>query len=227
MVGLLGLGGSAVVELALDSAGRPVATKRVALTGSSDQIGVARRRLRREAEILRSLAHPGIVPVLDVVADGGDLVLVFPAMAENLEDRVARPGPLPPGNAADGCEARSDYVAGTALTQQAAVHANLVPLSAADTFMTHVSGDTLSLCWGSLHVTQTAPSQTAEQLTVWKGNTKVASALSANGAPATATVQKPSCFSGGSEDLRVTVQAVAATGGASANDFTLTRDAGW
>jgi hypothetical protein len=472
-VGVLGRGGSGLVELAIDSEGREVATKRVALTGSAEQIRAARQRLRREAEILGWLAHPGIVPLLDIVDDGSELVLVFPAFPENLEDRVGRLGPLPPdevdrigwiliaalaaahrhgvthrdikpanvlfdeagrpaladfgtavtwevtagltqpgvvvgtplwmapeqargeqpgpasdvyslaatllfaatgqaqhgsadgtsvrsrsdrqrlraalhqldsqltiplarmldrrpdrrpsaaavlggpdgtgsvpvvprseapikahlprlrrwtarllgqpsdrpagplrrgltwaaaialgalvvgvvaiassgpksppashaqgkscepgwynldGIAGDGCEARSDYVAGARLVQGVPLHANLVPLSAEDSFMTHVSGSLLDLCWGSLHVTLTAPNATAEQLTVWKGTTKVGAALSANGTPATAVVHKPSCFSGDKEDLRVTVTAVAATGGASATDFTLTRDGGW
>ena len=84
-----------MVELAVDDSGRRVATKRVVLAGSGPQIREARARLRREAEILRSLAHPGIVPVLDIVEDGADLVLVLPAMAENLEDRLRRLGPLP------------------------------------------------------------------------------------------------------------------------------------
>ncbi len=476
VVGLLGRGGTAVVELAVDSTGRMVATKRVALSGSEAQMRVAQRRLRREAEILSTLAHPGVVPMIDVIEDSTEVILVFPVLDESLEDRVRRLGPLPPnevarigrvlldalgavhrlgivhrdikpsnvlfdhtgapalsdfgvavtrevtggltgsgaavgtpmwmspeqargepagpagdvfslaatlafaatgqgpyrpgpplvvldraargqiqplsptvprmlrtplermldprpkrrpsaasvlggldgtsviparpagptakaaragrvvagwprrilrdppdrppgawspvrwtativaaavtaglaglvavaltsstpvpaphtdgrgcaagwfdldGNRSDGCEARSDYVAGSVLSQKQAVHANLVPASATDVFATHVSGDVTNLCWGSLRVTLTAPPQTAEQLTVWKGTNKVADALSANGRPATATVHKPSCFSGDSEDLRVVVTALAATGGASAQDFTLSRDSGW
>jgi hypothetical protein len=469
VVDVLGRGGSSVVELALDDGGRWVATKRVALTGSSAQMQVARQRLRREAEVVKGLAHPGVVPILDVLDDGSEVVLVFPAWLENLEDRVARLGPLPPdevlrvgrgllaglaaahrhgvihrdikpanvlfdqageaalsdfgvaltrdvtagltpdgtvvgtpmwmapeqargeacgpagdvfslgatlrfaatgegpygsgpaaavmqrafrqqirplpsslpagvrqlldqmldhrperrpsaaavlgglegtavtriptgrrvsvvslarrilapdppvstigrrrrlltaaalaagaaaavlaavvvldgtgtrpvaaphtagqkcqagwynlnGVSADGCEAHSDYVAGTRLTSRAAIHANVVPASATDSFATRVSGDALSLCWGTLHVTLTAPAGAAEQVTVWHGTTKVASALSANGTPATAAVNKPSCFGSDSEDLTVTVAAVAATGAASATDFTLTRDGGW
>jgi hypothetical protein len=59
------------------------------------------------------------------------------------------------------------------------------------------------------------------------GTTKLADALSANGAPATATIDKPSCFGADSEDLRATVTAVARSGGASARDFTLTRNGSW
>ena len=472
VVAVLGRGGSAVVELALDGHGRPVATKRVALTGSAPQMHAARRRLRREAEVLQRLAHPGIVPILDVIDDGSDLILVFPALRENLEDRVGRLGPLPPPevaamgrvllaalatahrhgvvhrdikpanvlfdqdgrpalsdfgtaitreltagltpadatvgtpmwmapeqargepatpasdvfslaatlcfaatgqrpygsgpatmvmvragrgeirgvpaglpdalraplqrmldaraerrpsaagmlgglegtrvtplsradrpspatrarrvlarrartrrrgrrptprraklavallallaaavavggglvfsglgrgttpapphtigrncapgwyhlDATTGCQFRSDYVAGTVLAAGVPVHANLVPVSASDAFTTHVSGDALDLCWGSLHVTLTAPARTAEELTVWKGTTRVADAISTNGTPATTTIDKPSCFGADSEDLRVTVTALAVTGAASANDFTLTRDGGW
>ncbi|HUJ64041.1 MAG TPA: serine/threonine-protein kinase [Acidimicrobiales bacterium] len=477
VVGVLGRGGAAVVELAVDRYGRRVATKRVRLTGSATQMEMTRRRLRREVEVLRQLAHPGVVPLLDVVDRGDEMVLVFPAMFENLEDRVQRLGPFPPyevgrigqmllgalavthrhgivhrdikpsnvlfdwagqpalsdfgaattwevtagltptgtvlgtpmwmapeqargqpagppsdvfslgatlgfaatggspygwgppdvligraargeiealpaslpeslraplqrmldprpehrpsaagalggiagtelnplpgagrisrpkrarrrfrsgaarlpgaappvraaprrrvglvavalaalaaaigaaalvafgataskprpaphtagkgcapgwynldGRASNGCEAHSDFVAGTVLTPQLAVHANVVPESAVDSFPTHVSGSSLDLCWGSLHVTLTAPPHTAEQVTISNGTTQVAQALSANGAPATATVHKPSCFGADSEDLTVTVTAAAATGGASATDFTLTRDSGW
>jgi hypothetical protein len=555
VVGLLGRGGSAVVELAVDSTGRRVATKRVALSGSEAQMQVARRRLRREAAILSGLAHPGIVPVIDVVDDGSEIVLIFPALIENLEDRVGRLGPLPPGEvarigrvltealaaahrhgvvhrdikpanvlfdesghpaladfgvaatrevtagltepgavigtpmwmapeqargepagpagdvfslaatihfaatgrgpyapgpaaavvaraaageiravaadlpgalraplvrmldprperrpsaaevlggtvgttltppgalppagewaptvpgrlrrprriakartaewaspvpgeprrarriataragewrpqvpgarcdpmarhagrwvarvlgdppdpmvrpsrrrrwwaaaggavaaavvasvvvigstgrgdgrlpaaaggpaaatctplpyfpcsallpaahtngricdpgwydldgiAANGCEARSDYRAGAALVPGRPVHANLVPPSTSDTFAAHVSGHILDLCWGSLHVTLTAPGRTAERLTLWKGATRVASAVSVDGVAATVTVPKPSCFGADSEDLRATVTTVLASGGASAANFTLTRDSGW
>jgi len=96
VVGLLGRGGSSLVELAVDPSGRPVATKRLALSGSAAQIHVARQRLRREAEILGALAHPGIVAVLDVIDDGTEVILVLPVLAESLEDRVERLGPLAP-----------------------------------------------------------------------------------------------------------------------------------
>jgi hypothetical protein len=131
------------------------------------------------------------------------------------------------GLASDGCEARSDFSTGTTLTSTTVRQANLVPASARDSFALHVSGSALRLCWGSLHVTLTAPDRTAEQLTLWKGSAQVATAVSVSGKPATATVSKPSCFGADSEDLRATVSVVAATPGASASNFTLTRDAGW
>lgn len=85
------------MDLAFDGAGRPVAIKRLALTGSAGQIEVARRRLAREAEALSRLDHPAIVPLLEVVEDGEDLLLVMPHLAGgDLADRVRVHGPLPP-----------------------------------------------------------------------------------------------------------------------------------
>jgi hypothetical protein len=85
----------AVVELAVDSHGREVARKRLMLSGSSQRIDQARQRIRREADTLSRLRHPGIVPLLAVEDDGTDLVLVMPRMVDSLADRVAISGPLP------------------------------------------------------------------------------------------------------------------------------------
>lgn len=85
-----------VVDLATGPAGTPVALKRVALAGGPHELAVARARIRREAEVLRRLSHPGIVRLLDVLDDGDDLVLVMPYLpGGSLADRVARHGPLP------------------------------------------------------------------------------------------------------------------------------------
>ncbi|HET9691659.1 MAG TPA: serine/threonine-protein kinase, partial [Acidimicrobiales bacterium] len=102
VVGVLGRGATAVVELAVAPDGTRVARKRVALTGSAVDIDQARTRLRREAVVLARLRHPGIVPVLAVDDDAGDLVIVMPALVGNLADRVAAGGPLPPAEVAEG-----------------------------------------------------------------------------------------------------------------------------
>lgn len=95
VVGLLGRGGTGVVELVEDERGRRLARKRLALYGSTEQLDTARRRLRREAEVLRRLAHPGIVALLGVEDDGESVVLTMPWMAGgSLHDRVALNGPM-------------------------------------------------------------------------------------------------------------------------------------
>jgi len=92
----LGRGGANVVDLAFDEVGRPVAVKRLALVGSAYQLEVARRRLAREVEALSRVRHPAIVPLLEVIDDGDDLVLVMPHLAGGtLADQVQAHGPLP------------------------------------------------------------------------------------------------------------------------------------
>jgi hypothetical protein len=93
----LGRGGMGVVDLAVGPGGEEVALKRLSLHGTPDEIARARARIRREAEVLRSLVHPGIVRLLDLVDDGDDVVLVMPYLAGgSLHERVARDGPLTP-----------------------------------------------------------------------------------------------------------------------------------
>ena len=94
----LGRGGMGVVDLAVDRAGRPVACKRLLLHGSVDEMHRARQRIRREAAALERLRHPNVVPLLDVVDDGDDVVLVLPYLpGGTLADQVAHHGPLSPG----------------------------------------------------------------------------------------------------------------------------------
>ncbi|MFN8040698.1 MAG: serine/threonine-protein kinase [Acidimicrobiales bacterium] len=91
----LGRGGMGVVDLAVDAHGRAVALKRLALHGSIHEMELARQRVRREAEALSRLRHPGIVELLDVVDDGDDVVLVMPYLAGGtLADQVRTYGPL-------------------------------------------------------------------------------------------------------------------------------------
>src|SRR5438105_11289687 len=92
---VLGRGATAVVELAHDAAGRSVAVKRLALHGSAAEIDRARRRIRREAEVLQRVRHPGVVPLLAVEDDGTDVVLITCyAGGGSLRDRVRAGGPL-------------------------------------------------------------------------------------------------------------------------------------
>jgi hypothetical protein len=97
VVGRLGRGGMGVVDLAAADDGSQVALKRVPLHGSAAEMEQARRRIRREAEVLRSLHHPAVVPLLDVLDDGDDVVLVMPYLpGGTLAERVATWGPMPP-----------------------------------------------------------------------------------------------------------------------------------
>jgi tRNA A-37 threonylcarbamoyl transferase component Bud32 len=94
--GLLGRGATAVVELARDPCGRAVAVKRLALRGSGPEIDRARRRIRREAEVLQQVRHPAVLPLLAVQDDGVDVVIVTAyAQGGSLRDRVQTRGPLP------------------------------------------------------------------------------------------------------------------------------------
>jgi len=104
-----------VVDLALDAEGRPVAVKRLALHGSVHDMHRARQRVRREAAALAALDHPGIVPLLEVVDEGDDIVLVMPYLGGGtLTDQVRAHGPM---NAE-----MIDYLAGQLLGALAAAH---------------------------------------------------------------------------------------------------------
>ncbi len=115
-----------VVDLALDPGGNEVALKRLALHGTAAEMTRARVRLRREAEVLQSLDHPGIVPLLRVLDDGDDVVLVLPYLAGgSLAERVSRRGPLPFAEV----EALADHLL-TALAvahRQGVVHRDITP----------------------------------------------------------------------------------------------------
>jgi hypothetical protein len=94
----LGRGGMGVVDLAVDRNGAPVALKRLILHGSADEMHRARQRIRREAAALGRLRHPNVVPLLDVVDDGDDVVLVLPYLpGGTLSEQVRHHGTLSPG----------------------------------------------------------------------------------------------------------------------------------
>lgn len=126
VVGRLGRGGMGVVDLATDPDGRRVALKRLALHGSAPSMAEARRRIRREAEALASLDHPGVVPLLEVVDDGDDVVLVMPYFeGGSLRDALATSGPLP----ADRVAELGDQLLGAlaAVHRQGIVHRDIKP----------------------------------------------------------------------------------------------------
>jgi hypothetical protein len=126
VVRLLGRGGMGVVELATGPDGRPVALKRLPLHGSAVEIDQARRRIRREADVLRSLDHPGIVRLLDVLDDGDDIVLVMPYLAGgSLHDRVTMSGPLHPDEVSVMADRLLDALA--AAHRQGVVHRDVKP----------------------------------------------------------------------------------------------------
>ncbi len=101
-----------VVDLAVDRSGRPVALKRLALRGSAEEMHLARLRVRREAEVLGVLDHPHIVPLLDVVDDGDDIVLVMPYLSGGtLGQLVAARGPMPPAYVGQLADALLDALA--------------------------------------------------------------------------------------------------------------------
>ena len=86
-----------VVDLARRDDGQLVALKRLALQGTPAEMRQARVRFERELEVLARLDHEAVVPMLDVLDEAGDVVLVMPYLAGgNLAERVREHGPLPP-----------------------------------------------------------------------------------------------------------------------------------
>ena len=84
-----------VVDLARREDGTLVALKRVSVHGTPVEMRQARVRFDRELEVLARLDHEAVVPMLDVVDEAGDLVLVMPYLAGgNLAERVDATGPL-------------------------------------------------------------------------------------------------------------------------------------
>jgi hypothetical protein len=93
----IGRGGMGVVDLARDEHGAEVALKRLSLHGTPEELAKARTRIRREAEVLQQLDHPGIVRLLEVLDEGDDIVLAMDFLpGGNLAQLVAAEGPLAP-----------------------------------------------------------------------------------------------------------------------------------
>lgn len=122
----LGRGGMGVVDLATAPDGTEVALKRLSLHGTPDEVARARARIRREADVLRSLDHPGIVRLLDLLDDGDDVVLVMPYLSGgSLHERVARDGPMEPEAVAVMADRLLDALA--AAHRQGVVHRDIKP----------------------------------------------------------------------------------------------------
>lgn len=84
-----------VVDLARRPDGSLVALKRLAMHGTADEMKRARSRFQRELDVLRRLEHEAVVPLLDVLDDDGELILVMPYLSGgNLSERVRAGGPL-------------------------------------------------------------------------------------------------------------------------------------
>jgi len=109
----LGIGGTSVVfeaERASDGAQVVVKVLRDTFAFHSELVG----RLRREAEVARAVAHPGIVPVLDegMLDDGSPFIVLERLRGECVARLLHRRGPLPP-----------EYVAAITVRAAAILHA--------------------------------------------------------------------------------------------------------
>ena len=99
VTGLLGGGGMAVVYKATDEVtGETVAVKALRSEYVSDAAFL--RRLRREAEAVRRLSHPGVVAVRDVAENDGHPFLVLEYVeGTTLKQYIRETAPLPPAEA--------------------------------------------------------------------------------------------------------------------------------
>ncbi|MBX3261001.1 MAG: serine/threonine protein kinase [Labilithrix sp.] len=96
---VVGEGGMGVVWAARDdrAAGRPVALKLLKEVSAAEK-----RRLLREARLMRSFDHPGILDVKEVVEVGDEVLLVMDLLdGESLGARLGRVGRLSVGAALD------------------------------------------------------------------------------------------------------------------------------
>ncbi|HWJ98286.1 MAG TPA: serine/threonine-protein kinase [Acidimicrobiales bacterium] len=122
----IGRGGMGVVDLARDDDGREVALKRLSLHGTPEELAKARARVRREAEVLQRLDHPGVVQLREVIDEDDDLILVMDYLSGgNLAQRVNEHGPLAPDEVARLADHLLDALA--AAHRQGVVHRDIKP----------------------------------------------------------------------------------------------------
>ena len=94
----VGRGGMATVYLARETAGGRAVAVKAMLPELASALGL--ERFRREMQIVGSLSHPNIVPLLDSGPAGTLLYYVMPYVAgESLHDRLERERRLPPDEA--------------------------------------------------------------------------------------------------------------------------------
>jgi hypothetical protein len=103
-------------------------------------------------------------------------------------------------DAVNGCEAEPDGLA-DASPLEGSVEATIVPRDDVDTFAMQVKDNRQLLCDGRLQVTLTAPSGMSLRLEVLEGDEVLRQATSADGVPATVTIDEPGCFSDDSTTL--------------------------
>ena len=122
----IGRGGMGVVDLARGPDGEEVALKRLSLHGTPEELAKARQRIRREAEVLQQLHHPGVVQLRDVIDEDDDLILVMDFLpGGNLAQRVNEQGPLAPDEVGRLADHLLDALA--AAHRQGIVHRDIKP----------------------------------------------------------------------------------------------------
>ncbi len=115
-----------VVDLAHGPDGEEVALKRLSLHGTPEELDKARQRIRREAEVLQQLHHPGVVALREVVDEDDDIVLVMDFLpGGNLAQRVNAEGPLAPEEVGRLADHLLDALA--AAHRQGIVHRDIKP----------------------------------------------------------------------------------------------------
>jgi tRNA A-37 threonylcarbamoyl transferase component Bud32 len=122
----IGRGGMGVVDLARGPDGEEVALKRLSLHGTPEELDKARQRIRREAEVLQQLHHPGVVSLREVVDEDDDIILVMDYLpGGNLAQRVNEEGPLAPDEVGRLADLLLDALA--AAHRQGIVHRDIKP----------------------------------------------------------------------------------------------------